>query len=147
MSRDTTTPPCCPELCPAWPWVVSRGNLCRCLTTLIAKDFFLISNLILPTLSLKPFPLVLLPQTSTKMTKMSIAFFPVAPLQVLKEWCGRVPISYLFWCNAGQLFSRNMISDILYSNFYLNKSLRGLSAISRGDKRRDGGINGHSKIK
>lgn len=79
--------------------------------------------------------------------KLLWAFFPVAPLQVLKEWCGRVPISYLFWCSADQLFSRNMISNILYSNFYLNKSLRGLSAISRGDKRRDGGINGHGKIK
>jgi len=36
----------------------SLGNPFQCLTTLTVKDFFLISNLNLPSISLKPFPLV-----------------------------------------------------------------------------------------
>ena len=35
------------------------GQLCHCLTTLIEHNFFLISNLNLPFLRLKPLPLVL----------------------------------------------------------------------------------------
>ncbi|KAK4822238.1 hypothetical protein QYF61_011879 [Mycteria americana] len=37
----------------------SLGNLFQCLTTLIVKNFFLISSLNLPSFSLKPLPLVL----------------------------------------------------------------------------------------
>ena len=37
----------------------SLGNLCQGLTTLRVKDFFLLSNLNLPSFSLKPLPLVL----------------------------------------------------------------------------------------
>jgi len=37
----------------------SLGNLCQCFTTLIVKNFFLISSLSLPSFSLKPLPLVL----------------------------------------------------------------------------------------
>jgi len=37
----------------------SLGNLFQCVTTLWVKNFLLISNLNLPCLSLKPFPLVL----------------------------------------------------------------------------------------
>ena len=37
----------------------SLGNLFQCITTLCVKNFLLISNLNLPCLSLKPFPLVL----------------------------------------------------------------------------------------
>ena len=37
----------------------SLGNLFQCVTTLCVKNFLLISNLNLPCLSLKPFPLVL----------------------------------------------------------------------------------------
>ena len=44
----------------------SLGNLFQCLTTLTVKDFFLIRNLNLFSLSLKPFPLVLSPQTLQK---------------------------------------------------------------------------------
>ena len=39
------------------------GNLFQCTTTVRAKDFPLISNLNLPCLSLKPFPLVLVLST------------------------------------------------------------------------------------
>jgi len=35
----------------------SPGNLCQCLTTFITKSFYLISNLNLPSFSLKMFPL------------------------------------------------------------------------------------------
>jgi len=41
----------------------SLSKLFQCLTTLSVKDFFLLSNLNLSSLSLKPFPLILLPQT------------------------------------------------------------------------------------
>ena len=37
----------------------SLGNLFQCVTTLCVKNFLLISNLNLPCLSLKPFPLAL----------------------------------------------------------------------------------------
>ena len=37
----------------------SLGNLFQCVTTLCEKSFLLISNLNLPCLSLKPFPLIL----------------------------------------------------------------------------------------
>jgi len=36
---------------------VSLGNLCQCFTTLMGKNFFLISHLNLPSFSLEPFPL------------------------------------------------------------------------------------------
>ena len=42
-----------------WGTTTSLYNLCHCLTTLYGKNFFLISNLNLPSFSLKPFPLVL----------------------------------------------------------------------------------------
>jgi len=35
------------------------GNLGQCLTTLLGKNFFLMSHLNLPSVSLEPFPLVL----------------------------------------------------------------------------------------
>ena len=44
----------------------SLGNPCQCLTILIVKKFFLISNLNLPSFSLKPLPLVLLQQALLK---------------------------------------------------------------------------------
>ena len=42
------------------------GNLCQCLTTLIVKNFFLISSPNLCSFNLKPFPLVMLQQTMIK---------------------------------------------------------------------------------
>ena len=44
----------------------SLDNLFQCLTTLIVKYFFCISNLKLPSFNLKPFPLVPSPQTLLK---------------------------------------------------------------------------------
>ena len=60
----------CPGYYPASPWksqgITSLGNLFQCLTPLTVKDFFLISNLSPPSLSLKSFSLVLSPQTMLK---------------------------------------------------------------------------------
>jgi len=44
----------------------SLGNLGQCLTTLMVKNFFLISNLNLPSFSLELFPLVLSLHTLVK---------------------------------------------------------------------------------
>jgi len=44
----------------------SLGNLFQCVTTLCVKNFLLISNLNLPCLSLKPFPLVLISESEKK---------------------------------------------------------------------------------
>ena len=56
------------------------GQLFQCLATLSVKNFFLMSNLNLPSLSLKPFPIVLSQQTPLK------SLFPsfLQPLQILK---------------------------------------------------------------
>lgn len=64
-----STGPGLSKLHPAWPWIIpgmeylsthSLGNLCQGLTILTGNNFcFLISNLILPSVSLKLFPLVL----------------------------------------------------------------------------------------
>ena len=47
-------------------FTTSLGNLFQCLTILIVKILFLISNLNLPSFSLKPFPLVLSQQNLLK---------------------------------------------------------------------------------
>ena len=49
------------------------GNLFQCVTTLWVKNFLLISNLNLPCLSLKPFPLVL--SLSTHVKSYPLLFF------------------------------------------------------------------------
>ena len=64
---SSTTTPGCPEPHPAWPWMPPWmghpqppwATWFQCVTTLWVKNFLLISNLSLPCLSLKPFPLVL----------------------------------------------------------------------------------------
>ena len=53
----------------------SLGNLFQCLTTLTVKDFFLISNLNIPSSSLKPFLLVLSQQYLLK----SLSFSKLVP--------------------------------------------------------------------
>ncbi|KAK4827886.1 hypothetical protein QYF61_022309, partial [Mycteria americana] len=47
----------------------SLGNLCQCFTTLSIKNFFLVSNLNLPSFSFRPLPLVLLQQALPKRLK------------------------------------------------------------------------------
>jgi len=54
----------------------SLGNLCHCLTTLMVKDFFLISSLNLPSFSLKSFPLVLSQQALLKSLSLSFLQTP-----------------------------------------------------------------------
>jgi len=61
--RDTYCSIRCSEPCPAWPWMFPRMgcppplwvNLCQCFATLTGRTF-LISNLNVPSFSLKPFP-------------------------------------------------------------------------------------------
>jgi len=54
------------ECLQGWGTHTSLHNLFQCLTTLIVKNFFLISYLNLPSFSLKPFPLMLSLQTLLK---------------------------------------------------------------------------------
>jgi len=55
-------------------YTTSPSNLCQRLTTLIAKNFFLMSSLNLPSFGLKPSPLVLSKQSA----KESVPFFLIA---------------------------------------------------------------------
>jgi len=55
----------------------SSGNQCQCFTTLIVKNFFLMSSLNLPSLSLKPLPLVLLLQALLKSLSSSFLQVPL----------------------------------------------------------------------
>ena len=59
----------------------SLGNLFHCLTTLIVKNFFLLSKLNLPSFTFKSLPLVL---SLPALVKKSISSFLASPLQVLK---------------------------------------------------------------
>ena len=52
------------------------GSLFQCLTTLSVKKFFLISNLNLPWLNLRPFHLVLSPVTSEKRPTSFLLYTP-----------------------------------------------------------------------
>ena len=54
----------------------SVGNTFQCLTTFTVKDFFLISDLNLPSLSLKPSSLVLSSQTLLKSLSPSLLYLP-----------------------------------------------------------------------
>ena len=54
----------------------SLGNLGQCLTTLTGKNFFLMSNLHLPSFSLQPFPLVLSLHTLAKSPSPSFLSAP-----------------------------------------------------------------------
>ena len=68
----------------------SLDNLLQCVITLYVKNFFLISNLNLPCLSLRPFPLVL--SVSTLVNSSSCSYAP------FKYWKAtmRSPRSLLF---------------------------------------------------
>ena len=64
VAQSLVQPHC--ECCQGTVSTTTVCNLFECLTTLTAKYFFLISNLNLSSLSLKPFPLVSSPQTLRK---------------------------------------------------------------------------------
>jgi len=70
----------------------SLGNLCQCLTALIVKDFFFISNLYLTSFSLKPLPLGL---SLHALVKKSLSSFLVGPSRYWKAAI-RSPRSLLF---------------------------------------------------
>ena len=78
----------------------SLGNLFQCLTTLIVKNVFLISNLNLPTFSLKPLLFVV---SLHALVKKSLSSFLVGLLQGL-EGCYKVsPQSSLLQTEQPQL--------------------------------------------
>jgi len=74
----------------------SVGNLFQCFTTLMVKNFFLISNLDLPSFSLEPFPLVLSLHTLVKRVNKpnSLTFLRGLPL------CRRLPRQPTWGCTA-----------------------------------------------
>ena len=55
---------------------------CSCFTALIAKNFFLISSLNLPSFTLKPLPLVLSQQA---LAQEIVPFLPIVPLGLALE--------------------------------------------------------------
>jgi len=61
----------------------SLGNLGQCLTTLMGKNFFLISHLNLPSFSLEPFPLVLSLHTLVKSPSPSFLLVTSGPGRLL----------------------------------------------------------------
>jgi len=86
-----------PELHPTRPWAPPRmghpllsGQQCQRLTSLWVKNFFLTSNLNLPSFSLKPFPLVLSLPDHTKRVPLLL----ITSLHVL-EGCSEVSQSFL----------------------------------------------------
>ena len=83
----SNTRPVCPGPHPPWPWTPPRdgastaslGSLCQHLTTLLAKNFPLTSNLSLPFFNLKLFPLVLPLSTLVKSWLPSCMYAPHLP--------------------------------------------------------------------
>ena len=85
---------------------VSLGNLFQCFTTLMVKNFFLISNLYLPPFSLEPFP---------PCPKKSLSILPLGPLQVL-EGCYKVtPETSLLQAEQPQLSQPVLVGEVLPS--------------------------------
>jgi len=93
----------------------SLGNLFQCLTTLTVKNFFLISNLKLPSFSLKPFTLALSLHTLVKSPSPSL----LCPLQVL-EGCYKVsPEPALLQAEQPQLPQPVLIAEGLQPSDHL----------------------------
>ena len=108
LAGTSSTRPGCSELHPTLNTsregaaTASLGNLCQCFTTLTVKNFFLISNLNLPSFSLKLFPLVLSLHTLWK-----VPLHPSCrPLQVL-EGCSKVSQSLHVLCSLQPLSFRH----------------------------------------
>jgi len=89
VSRDTYSWSGCSEPSSSLTLDVSRdgasttslGNLCQCLTTITAKNLFLISKLNLTSISLKPLPLVISQQTLLE--SLPPSFFTSSLMQLL----------------------------------------------------------------
>ncbi|KAK4819077.1 hypothetical protein QYF61_025310 [Mycteria americana] len=93
-----------------WGITAALGNLLQCLTTLTVKNFFLVSNLNLPSFSLKPSPLVY----------HYMPFFPAGPLQVL-EGCYKVsPQPSLLQAEPPQLSQPVFIGEVLQPTDHLH---------------------------
>ena len=84
----------------------SLGNLFHCVTTLCVKNFLLISNLNLPCLSLKPFPLVLSLSTLVNSCSPSCLYAP------FKYWKATVRSPWiLLYSKLNKLSSLNLSSQ------------------------------------
>ena len=104
--------PGCSKPHPTWPWTLpGRGHpQLSCLTTLIVKNFFVVSNLNLPSLSLKSLFLVLSQQA---LLKTSLSSFSIGPIQVL-EGCYKVsPQSSLLHAEEPQFSQLFLIGEVL----------------------------------
>ena len=86
------------------------GQPVQCVTTLCVKNFLLISNLNLPCLSLKPFPLVL--STLTNSYSPSCLY---PPLQVLKG-CNEVSLESLLQAKEAQFPQPLLIGEVLQTS-------------------------------
>ena len=103
-----STRPGCSKPHPTWPWTLpgrgavtaSLGNLCQCLTTLMVKNFFLISHLNLPSFSLELFPLA-----TTHPCEKPLSILPVGPLQVLEGKSSNTKRKLCVCCYWAQKFS------------------------------------------
>jgi len=67
----------------------SLGNPFQCFTTLIVKNFFLISSLNLPCFSLKPLPLIL--SLLSLLKRLSPSFHPPVPPSPSQQSCSQSP--------------------------------------------------------
>ena len=85
------------------------GNMCQCLTTLV-KKFYLISNLNLPSFSLRPFPLVLSQQTLLKST----SFYFYSALLILKGCYHVSPQPSIFQAEQPQVSQPVLIWAVLH---------------------------------
>jgi len=113
----------CPGPHPTWPLnisstkvsVASLGSLCQRLTTLWVKNFFLTSDVNLPSLSLKPFFLVL--SLAIRLCKMLIMLRLLNSLQIL-EGCNEIsPKASLLQAKQAQL-SLNFLHKKVVQHFH-----------------------------
>ena len=88
----------------------SLCNLCQCLTTLMTKENFLISNLSLPSFSWNSFPFV----PSQQILLMSL--FPLLAEPLVIQWFQTSEV-----CNAGSVFSSEFgIGEFRTFKFYFD---------------------------
>ena len=91
-----------------WTSTTSPDNLFQCLTTLIIKNFFLMSRLNLPSFSLKPLPLVLSLQALVKCLVMQCLEIPFKYWKVARKSLR----SSLLWTEQHQLSQPLFIGEM-----------------------------------
>jgi len=101
--------------------------MCQCLTTLRAKNFFLISNINLTSLNLTPLPLVL---SLHALVKSPAPAFLIGTLQVLNG-CNKVsPQPSVLQAEQPQLLQSALIGEVLQpSDHFCGRPLHPLSQV------------------